>query len=265
MRSISGFWTREHDLALVYIAFAFGAVEELDDNALAIVTDVLQDWRADFPPDLAQDVVMEAVDAYVSDETESILEAAVSSLGEKLSPDERLRALEHILRIAEVDDVLVSSEAYMIQKLAASWEIRATAKQLLMESTSTVALAPEWNLLHDIGLLYVVLAHAGDGELTPPELELMQERLTDWQPDMSRAAIRSVLSTAMTFYQQGPNLNLLQGAVASMRDKMPAMHRLLLLDDMLQIAEADGSLAPHEKEIIQSFSEAWGVRIFPTS
>lgn len=265
MRTSTDSWTREHDLALVYIAFAFGAAEELDNNALAIVTDVLQDWRADFPPDLAQDVVMEAVDAYIGDASESMLEAAVSVLGEALSPDERLRALEHILRIVKVDDLLVSFETYLIQKLAASWKIRATAKRLLMESTSTVALAPEWTLLHDIALLYVVLAHAGDGDLTPPELELMQDRLADWQPDMPREAIRSVLSTAMTWYQQGPNLNLLQRTVASMRDKMPAMHRLLLLDDMLHIAEADGDLAAHEKELIQNFSEAWGVRMLPTS
>ena len=63
-------WTNAHDLALIFIALAYGTDQELHEDELATITDVLQDWRENFPADEVQDVVMEAVAIYMGDDAD---------------------------------------------------------------------------------------------------------------------------------------------------------------------------------------------------
>ena len=261
MSDLKQTWTRAHDLALIFIALAYGTDQELHEDELATITDVLQHWRENFPADEVQDVVMEAVAIFTGDNADLEVKRSIDSLKDQLSLSSRQRALEDVLRIAEADGVLLSSELDLIHKLAEAWDIRNAGEQLLAKSTATVMHQAEWSLLHDIGLLYIVLAHGSDNTITEVEINAMVERMSDWQPDMTEEDIRKILRSALSFYSEGPDQEALQQSVQSIRDMMPVMHRLVLLDDLVFVAQADGPVNGNEREIIDNLSQSWGVSI----
>ena len=261
MHEIKQTWTRAHDLALIFIALAFGTDQELHEDELATITDVLQHWRENFPADEVQDVVMEAVAIFTGDNADQEVQRSMASLKNQLSLTNRQRALEDVVRIAEADGVLLSSELDLIHRLAEAWEIRSAGEQLLEKTTATVADTPEWSLLHDISLLYIVLAHGSDNTINEAEITSMVERLSDWQPDLVEEEIRKVLRTALAFYSEGPDQQSLKKSVVTIRELMPVMHRLVLLDDLVFIAQADGPVNSYEREIIDNLSQSWGVSI----
>ncbi len=261
MSDIKPTWTRAHDLALIFIALAYGTDQNLHEDELATITDVLQHWREDFPADEVQDVVMEAVAIFTGDNSDVEVQRSMESLKKQFSLTNRQRALEDVVRIAEADGVLLSSERDLIQKLAEAWEIRAASDRLLEESTATVSDDPTWTLMHDIALLYIVLAHGSDNTINDVEIGAMVERMGDWHPDLGEDQIRKVLRSAMTFYSEGPDQKALKQSVKTIRERMPVMHRLVLLDDLVYIAQADGNVNENEKDIIDNLSQSWGVSI----
>lgn len=261
MSDLQQTWTRAHDLALIFIALAYGTDQELHEDELATITDALQNWRENFPADEVQDVVMEAVAIFMGDHADQEVHHSMESLKKQLSLSSRQQALEDVVRIAEADGVLLSSEQDLIHKLAETWDIRPIGEQLLEKTTATVTHHSEWSLLHDIGLLYIVLAHGSDNKITDVEINAMVERMSDWQPDLTEEGIRNVLRVALAFYSEGPDQEALQQSVQSIRDLMPVMHRLVLLDDLVYIGQADGQINNNEREIIDNLSQSWGVSI----
>ena len=81
----------------------------------------------------------------------------------------------------------------------------------------------------------------------------------DKQPELDQDAIRRMLREALAFYSAGPDQEALQQSVQTIREMMPVVHRLVLLDDLLFIAEADGEVNDNEKEMIDNLSQSWGV------
>ena len=261
MSELKQAWTRAHDLALIFIALAYGTDQELDEDELATITDILQHWRDNFPADEVQDVVMEAVAVFMGDNPDLEVHRSMEVLKGQLSLSDRQQALADVVRIAEADGVLLSTELDLIRNLADAWEVRDTSERLLEKATATVTDKQEWSLLHDIGLLYIVLAHGSDNAINDHEIAAMVERLKDWQPELAEEAIRKVLHTALAFYSEGPTQEALQHSVQAIRDTMPVMHRLVLLDDLVYIAQSDGEVNANEREIIDNLSQTWGVSI----
>ncbi len=252
-------WTREHDLGLVYLSLAYGTDRELSDYELATITDVLQAWREDFPPDEVQEVVMEAVTAYLENGSGSEVLRAVDDLRTQLSPGERRQALKDVMRIAEADGVLLSSERSLISSLASKWDIKADGLELLAHVTAEEK--PSWTLLHDVGLMYFVMAHSTDNSLSEAEIEVMIARLLDWQPELSEEKARKVLREVLAFYSQEPDRDALQESVNIIREMLPSVQRLALIDDLVHIAEADGPMDENKQRLLASLSKAWGVGV----
>ena len=261
MPDVKQTWTRAHDLALIFIALAYGTDQELHEDELATITDVLQQWRDNFPADEVQDVVMEAVAIFTGDEADMEVLNSMNALKQQLSLADRHRALKDLVRIAEADGVLLHSERELIYQLAEVWEIRAVGERLVEKTSATVADKPEWSLLHDVGLMYIVLAHSSDNKISEVEISVMVTRLMDWQLDQDEEAIRRVLREALAFYSDGPDQEALQESVQTIREMMSAVQRLVLLDDLVFIAQADGDLGDIEKEMIDNLSLSWGVSI----
>lgn len=261
MDRTSDTWTQEHDLALVYLSLAYGSDEELSDYELATITDVLQGWRTDFPPDEVQEVVMEAVTVYLEDNAHAEVVEAIEKLGDQLSEENRRRALADVVRIAEADGVLLSDERNLISTLAEQWGIKNDGQKLLSRSRAPVRENTSWTLLHDIALMYLVMAHSTDNELAETEITAMIDRLGDWQSSLDEDAVRKVLREALTFYSQEPSQEAFQESVAAIRDHLPAVQRLALLDDLMQIGQSDGAMQASEREMLSTMSRAWGVSV----
>ncbi len=258
MNDESTTWTAAHDLALTLLVLVANEGDELTEDELATVTDVLQLWGPDIGPDVAQDVLMEALDGCADDDRiDERVAASVASLADH-PLQKRMEALEYVVRLAEVDGVLTRSEVATIQELASSWSLDRLADSLLSSSSAAMQEElPGWSLLHDIGLLFVALAHGGDAELTADESAVMLKRLRAWQPEKSEEAAYDVLREALGEYSR--NEAALRRAIESVNSMVPTVQRLLLLEDLMCIADADGATTVHEKEIIQNLARAWGL------
>ncbi len=261
MSSTKAHWTQAHDLALIYLALAYGTDQDLTDHELATITDTLQPWRDDFPADEVQDVVMEALAIFLEDDNGQAVLHAIESLKEQLTQAERERALEDVVRVAEADGILLLSERDLISRVAYAWDMRSTAERLMDQSTVREEDAPAWSLLHDMALMYLVMAHSADNEINEAEIAAMIERLNDWKPELTEPDVRGVLREALTFYSKGPGSGALQRSVDAIRNNLPVVHRLVLLDDLAYVARSDGPISTLEEEILISLSNAWGVGV----
>ncbi|MGI9175230.1 MAG: TerB family tellurite resistance protein [Rhodothermales bacterium] len=256
-------WTQTHDLALIYIALAYGTDHQLSDEELDQITAALQSQREGMSEEEVQVIVMETMAIYLGGEVrmEAEVTRSMQSLKAALSPEERRRVLEDVVRIAEADGVILLSERSLIRMLAELWGIKATAGRLLERSTVPVEALPEWSLLHDISLVYLVLAHATDNELSDDEIEVMIERLQEWQPDLAEEDVRGVLRGALQVYADEPDEDALGASVSAIREGLPVVQRLAVLDDLTHIAEADGTVNEHEEQMISTLSQAWGITV----
>ncbi len=249
-------WTSVHDLALVFLALVASAENKLSEDELATMTDVLQGWSPGIDPVVAQDVVMEALDMCADEKAQDRVEESVASIGE-LPAEKRMLALEYVVRLAGADGVLLRSELEMIQHLAGAWGLHRLARSLLRESAATARAAANWSLLHDIGLLFIALAHGGDRELTADETAAMTQRLQAWHPEQGRDAIYEVLRSALAVY--GGGKGALKQSIDAIGQIVPIVQRLLVLEDLLYIADADGATTVHERQMIRNLSTSWGL------
>lgn len=254
-------WTNAHDLALVYIALAYGTDYRLSESELGTITRYVSGWRDGAGESEVQEVVMEAMSVFLERPAEQEVVRSMKALRGTLSQDERRRALEEVVRIAEADGVLLSHEQSLISIIADEWDIRQTAESLLAATSATVEERPAWTLLHDLALIGVVVAHSTDNDLAEREIDVILERLGQWQPDLNEEEVRRVLREALAFYATEPGEEELRRSVRALRDALPMMQRLAVLDDLYQIAEADGSLIEAEQAMITSLARALEVNV----
>ena len=260
-------WTTAHDLSLVYIALAYGTDYDLADDELNVIVERLSRWN---PPDAAmeeegkrvQQIVTEAMNAYLDDaEEERDVAEAVEALGRELGAEDCRHALEDAMRIAEADGVLLSSEQNLITALADAWDLRETGKQLLGESPMEVEARQEWSLLHDLALVYVVLAHATDEELSEAEIAAILERMQEWHDQISEDEAREVLREVLAFYSEQPTGEALEASMRAIKEALPVVQRLVALEDLMSLASVEGDRNQHKRQMIEDIAEAWEVPV----
>lgn len=256
-------WTRAHDLALVYVALAYGTDNQLNEGEVAAITEKLQTWRENFALEDVQEVVMEAFAVFMEGEAEREVPLSMRSLRESLSDDERKQALEDIVRIAEADGVLLNAERSFISTLAQIWGVKRLGNELLSSSSASQERVPDWTLLHDLSLIYLVVAHSTDNDLSSPEIEAIISKLGDWNEGMSEQDVRDVVRSALRFYAEGPDEEALQQSIVAVKQNLPVIQRLAVLDDLMFVAEADGAVNEHERSMIDALAQAWdlGIRL----
>lgn len=254
-------WTRAHDLALLYLALAYGTDAELTDDELEAITSHLQPWRPDFALPDVQEVVIEAMAVFLEQDGAAEVARSIKSLTEVLSQEERERVMEDIVAIAEADGVLLSTERSLINTLARSWGLKSLKDELLARSTAVEPATEDWTLFHDLGLVYLVMAHSTDDDLSSPEIDAIIQRLGDWRTELTEEEVRAIIRSALRFYAQGPDEQALQRSVATIRNQLPVIQRLAALDDLVYIAEADGAVNEHERAMIGTLARAWGVSV----
>jgi uncharacterized tellurite resistance protein B-like protein len=254
-------WTPTHDLALVYIALAYGTDHDLSDTELDTITRSLQEWAHLPGEERVQEVVLEAATAFIEGDARAELRRSISDLREELSMDQRRKALREVIRIAEADGVVLEREQGLISTLAESWSLKRLSEELLEDTSAVLQRADDdWSLIHELAFLYIVVAHGANNELNAPEIEVILERLQEWQPDLSEEQTRDVLRRALQVYADEPQ-GLIRDSVESLKRALPDVQRLAVLDDLHCIARADGDLTDEEHEMITSLAKAWDVNV----
>ncbi len=262
MKKSEDTWTIVHDLALIYVALAYGTDHDLDDAELDTITASLEEWgEQHLPEGDVREVVLEAMAVFLREDAGVEVIHSIETLARVLTEEERQQVLRDVVRIAEADGVLLSSEQSLIGALAAAWRIKATERRLLDATTAAVEALPAWSLFHDLSLVYVVVAHSTDDELSEPELQAIIERLREWQPDLEETDARRILREVLQYYAGEPGEKALGKSIGAIKEALPSVQRLVVLDDLHYIAHVDGAFSGHERAMIDSLAEAWDVPV----
>lgn len=261
MSSTEG-WTTSHNLALIYIALAYGTDHELTENEMAALTDALREWTV-IPDDAhVQEVVMEAATAFLEGDARAEVRHSIDELSDELTFVERRRALRDVMRIAEADGVLLEREQGLIHLLADAWSLKQLSEELLQDTSAVVQRkGQDWGLIHELAFLYIVVAHSANNDLSSDEIEVMLDRLQEWQPELSREDMRDVFRRSLQVYAEDPEQSLIQESVEALKDVLPVVQRLTVLDDLNTVAHADGGLTRNERELIMYLARAWDVNV----
>lgn len=254
MKPLSEPWTVAHELALVFVALAYGTDQTLKDEELATIRTALASWASVLDLPDPEETVVEAVALLTEPTAREEVKRAIHALRDQLNADQRRQAIADVVRIAEADGILLTSERGLIDTLARVWDVKATKNRLLDATTAHVEELPDWSLLHDLALLYVVLAHSTDNDLSGHEIHAIQERLSEWQPELTPEDIEQVLRDVIGYYADGVDQDVMQETLATIRDRMPEIQRLGVLNDLIYIAESDGVFSDEEKAMISSVS-----------
>jgi len=254
-------WTHAHDLALVFLALAYSTDANLSDEEVDSISAALLKWRPGAESADIHEIVLESASVFFESDAEKEVVQSVRSLGEALNIEQRREVLEDAMKIAEADGVLLNAEQNILSILASAWDIKATKDRLIDETTVRLEGDPEWSVMHDISLMYIIMAHATDGELSDREITEILTRLGGWEPDLAEEQLRAIVRTALQYYGQNPGKEDLQDSVKAIKDALPRAQRLIVIDDLICIARADGTVKEGEREVVESLSSAWNVDV----
>lgn len=261
MQPIEDTWTHAHDLTLIFLALGYSADQHLSDKEIDAIASALSRWKPTADRAEINEIVLESVAAFLESDPEKEVIQSVKALGNALSLEKRREALEDIIRIAEADGVLLNAEQNILSVLADAWGVRATKERLLLESIATEEDHPDWSLMHDLALTFVMMAHGGDGSLSTQEIDVIKDRLSGWAPDLTKENVTEVLRKALQFYSSDPSREELSASIQAVKTHLPPAQRLVVLSDLVDIAECDGQMVPEERELIDSLSASWGVGV----
>jgi uncharacterized tellurite resistance protein B-like protein len=119
---------------------------------------------------------------------------------------------------------------------------------------------PEWTVTHDLALIYLALTHGADDDLDSAEVDAMSRKLREWQQDTFEVdRIRKIMQDVMLVYVGSSGEQMLEAAIASVADSMPKPTRIAILNDLADIATADGTVVMGEVDFIQQLARDWGV------
>jgi len=114
-------------------------------------------------------------------------------------------------------------------------------------------------VLHDVALIYLALAHGTDLEIDPSEQATMVEKLKAWYPEAGAWRIRQVLQEVMLTYLGEHSRQMVDAAMASIKASMSKKERIGVLNDLAELATADGVVVPGEVSFIQQVAQYWEV------
>lgn len=254
-------WTTTHDLAVVYIALAYGTDHDLSDGELLVLTEALQAWE-DLEASAIQEIIVEAATLFVESDAEAEVQRAMKELRTTLTPQERRDTVRYLIRIAEADGVLLEREQGFIHTLAEAWSLKQLSEELLKDTSAVVQRRGEnWGLIHELAFLYILVGHSAGDELSSGTIDVVQERVREWQPDLSDEDVQEVVRRALQVYADQPDESLIHDSVEALKEALPSTQRLTVLDDLHTVARADGPLTRDERQLITSLAQAWDLNI----
>lgn len=254
-------WTTAHDLAIVYIALAYGTDHQLDNEELDALTRALQDWKPEIGSSV-REVILEAAAVFLEGDATSEVQSAIRRIGADLNPSERRDTLRNVVRIAEADGVLLEREQGLIHSLADAWSLKQLSEELVADTSAVVQRRGEdWGLIHELAFLYVLVGHSSENDLESGKIETMLDRLKEWKPNSSPEEVRDVLRRALQVYADQPNESLIRDSVEALKEALPSVQRITVLDDLYAVVRSEGEITRNERELILSLARAWDVNV----
>ena len=114
-----------------------------------------------------------------------------------------------------------------------------------------------WTPLHDVALLFLSLTHGADAQLDEREVEVQRERLRQWFPAAAPEKVQKAMHEVMLAYIGSARDQMVQTSAESLRQSLTPQQRLGILNDLADLASADGVMAPGEVAFIQQLAAYW--------
>lgn len=245
--------TQLRRLAFLYLTMAHRSDDYLSDSELESVTRMLTARSGLENRDAVQTVLMDALDDYVgSSEKGAEARVIAEALNESFSSEQKQSIYDDLKEIAEADGVLLKNERGMLRALAKTWDVRADIRAPQSRDGS-------WGVVHDLAYIFLVLAHSTDNDLSDTEMQVMYNKLREWEPAVSPDEVERVLQEAMMRYAEGQDDARLEAAIESVRNVLPREQRMAALNDLVKIANADGVFLDDEEDLINHLLSAWDV------
>lgn len=249
------------DLSLLYLTIAQSGDERLSNAELEAVTANLHKHFSHFDHTEVQTIVLEALTTHL--DAPSLHAAAlevVEHLGEGLTDEQKDAVLKDLYRIARADGVILDVERELLASVAAYWGVD-EPDRMDDASAGTTAMEPEDTddaLVH-LAFIYLVLAHGTDRDFSAEERQMLLKRLQEWRPTLIQDQVEYMLDRAMNRYAQGITPDMLSESVEAVRVALPDARRKAALNDLIQIANADGVFLDSEEDLINDLVDAWGL------
>ena len=113
--------------------------------------------------------------------------------------------------------------------------------------------------MHDLTLIYLALAHGTDADMDPAEVETIQQMLRGWFPDVGPALVKQATEEVMLVYMGKSRDAMIELSAASLREVLVKGERIGVLNDLADLASADGSVVPNEVLFIRKLAQYWDV------
>jgi uncharacterized tellurite resistance protein B-like protein len=254
-------WTPAHDIALLYMAAAYGTDHELSPEEGVSVQAALAPWAAGYNLEVRPTLIEGVTRLTEADSPDEAVDQAIERLSNELSADHHSDILEGLVDIAEADGVLLQREQGLIAHVATAWGHKDLGDVLLDNTTAEVQTeADDWSLIHELAFLFIAVAHAGDNEFNSDEIAMLRKRLQPWQPDLDEEAIDDVIRTALRVYADADEA-VIQHVVQTLNEALPDVQLLAVLDDIYCMARADGPVTDAEESLIDTLGAAWDVQV----
>ena len=248
------------DLTMLYLYMAHCAGDDQADEELEVVKERLHQRNLTLDYNTVQDVFLESLRSYekVDDAKKRTLHA-IERLNRCLSNEQKEVVVSDLRDIAGVDGVLLQSDRELLACVADQWEIELKPVHIEQPIPILVNEDEDWGVLHDLALIYLYLAHGIDNELSRGEVLVILKKLKEWQPTFTESKVGTVLNTALECYANGHDEERLSMSITSVRDNLPRAKRMMVLNDLIQIANADGVFLDDEEDMINRLKTAWDV------
>ena len=116
-------WGVLHDLAYVYLVLAHGTDNDLTETEVQVMLNKLLEWKPESASAEMRSVLDVAMDAYALGEDEERLERAIRSVRDGLPRENRMAAMNDLVKIANADGVFLDDEEDLINHLLTEWEV----------------------------------------------------------------------------------------------------------------------------------------------
>jgi len=113
--------------------------------------------------------------------------------------------------------------------------------------------------MHDLALIYQALAHSTDERLSIQEVNAIAVKLNAWDEGFDLDRIKTIMHEVMLVYVGGTAQQMLEASIASLAQSLPKERRIKILNDLADIATADGVIVIGEVNFIQHLARAWDI------
>lgn len=115
--------------------------------------------------------------------------------------------------------------------------------------------------MHDVAYLFLFLAADVDGQLDEAEVEAIAEVLRRRLPRWSEEEVSAVVRAAEAARKGAAPRSVREIVVGLRHAPLSDAQRTALLDDLLQVARADGRVLRAEERFVEAVARAWGVAL----